>query len=200
MIGIIDYKAGNTASVANALKRLDSDFCITSDKTVLDECSGIIFPGVGHAKSAMQALRDAGLTEWLTQTSKPVLGICLGMQLLYEHSEEGNSAGLGLVPGILKRFRSDLEKVPHMGWNTFGTVSESHPLMQGITPGDYFYYVHSYFAPVTPDSIGTCRYAGVEFTSACARNNFCGVQFHPEKSGPAGERLLVNFIRQTKQA
>ncbi len=194
MIGIIDYKAGNTASVANALRRLGAEFRITDSKKLLDECTGIIFPGVGHAGSAMQALRDAGLVGWLKETKKPVLGICLGMQLFFESSEEGGTPALEIIPGTLKRFNPDNDKVPHMGWNTFESVSEEHPLMKGISASDYFYYVHSYYAPKNEFTTGVCRYAGTSFAAAVARDNFCGVQFHPEKSGPAGERLLSNFI------
>lgn len=199
MISIIDYRAGNTASVSNALERLGAEYRITNDKAVLDASDGIIFPGVGHAASAMQALRDTGLTQWLQQTPKPVLGICLGMQLLYEFSEEGETETLGIVSGRLKKFDAAGHKVPHMGWNTFETLQDpDHPLMAGIRAEDYFYYVHSYYAPVTGETLAGSHYAGADFACIVARNNFAGVQFHPEKSGRAGSLLLRNFIHSTK--
>lgn len=192
MIGIINYDAGNLASVANALDRLNAEYTITADKERLDRTKGIIFPGVGHAEPAMKSLRDNGLDTWLRRTTKPVLGICLGMQLLYETSEEGSTGGLGLIPGTLKKFDPSLGKVPHMGWNTFSNI-EKHPLLKGIGPGDYFYFVHSFYAPENEYSIATCRYLH-PFAAAVARNHIMGVQFHPEKSGGPGSRLLQNYI------
>lgn len=197
MIGIINYKAGNLASVANALKRLDAEYVISDDTGTLEQARGIIFPGVGHAEPAMQSLQENGLDSWLGTTSKPVLGICLGMQLLYEESEEGSTAGLGLIPGKLKKFNASLKKVPHMGWNTF-TETGSHPLLKGIGRDDYFYYVHSYYAPRTPQTIATCHYIQ-PFAAAVAQENIMGVQFHPEKSGRPGERLLRNFLDMARE-
>ncbi|MFW6347662.1 MAG: imidazole glycerol phosphate synthase subunit HisH [Cyclonatronaceae bacterium] len=198
MISIIDYRAGNTASVSNALERLGATYQITNDKAALEASDGIIFPGVGHAESAMQALRDTGLHTWLQETTKPVLGICLGMQLLYEFSEEGDTPTLGIVSGRLKKFDAARHKVPHMGWNTFKTLkSGAHPLLEGLRADDYFYYVHSYYAPVTAETLAASRYAGSDFACIVARNNFAGVQFHPEKSGRAGSLLLRNFIAST---
>lgn len=199
MISIIDYRAGNTASVSNALERLGAEYRITNKKTELDASDGIIFPGVGHAESAMQALRDTDLVEWLQATSKPVLGICLGMQLLYEFSEEGSTETLGIVSGHLKKFDTARHKVPHMGWNTFEKLQGAdHLLMAGIRTEDYFYYVHSYYAPVTAETLASSRYADADFACIVARENFTGVQFHPEKSGRAGRLLLRNFIASTK--
>lgn len=199
MISIIDYRAGNTASVSNALERLGAEYRITNNKTELDASDGIIFPGVGHAESAMQALRDTDLVEWLQTTSKPVLGICLGMQLFYEFSEEGNTETLGIVSGRLKKFDATRHKVPHMGWNTFEKLQGgNHPLMAGIRTEDYFYYVHSYYAPVTTETLASSSYAGADFACIVARDNFTGVQFHPEKSGRAGSLILRNFIASTK--
>lgn len=199
MISIIDYRAGNTASVSNALERLGAEYRITNNKALLEASEGIIFPGVGHAASAMQALRDTGLVQWLKHTTKPVLGICLGMQLFYEFSEEGHTETLGIVSGGLKKFDARRHKVPHMGWNTFERLQgETHPLMAGIRADDYFYYVHSYYAPVTGETLASSHYAGADFACIVARDNFAGVQFHPEKSGRAGSLLLQNFINATK--
>lgn len=193
MIAIVNYEAGNLASVSNALERLGRPYAITSDTAELDSADGVIFPGVGHAGAAMRSLRQNGLDKWLRRTAKPVLGICLGMQLLYESSEEGGGVeGLGLIPGRLKRFRSDDRKIPHMGWNTF-SESRPHPLLEGLDSDSYFYYVHSYYAPVNEFTVAECDYI-TPFAAVAGRDNVSGVQFHPEKSGKDGERLLRNFL------
>ncbi|MCC5926657.1 MAG: imidazole glycerol phosphate synthase subunit HisH [Bacteroidetes bacterium] len=192
MIAIIDYKAGNLMSVSNALLRIGATFQVTYDKNVLDQADAVIFPGVGHAEAAMQALAERDLVAWLQQTTKPVLGICLGMQLLYESSEEGNTNGLGVLPGRLLRFDETLGKVPHLGWNAFASIKD-HPLLSGLQPEQQMYYVHSYYAPVTADTVASCDYQ-LPFTAVAARGNFMGAQFHPEKSGPNGEHLLRNFL------
>lgn len=192
MISIINYKAGNLASVSNALQRLGAEFMITNDTDRLESSEAIIFPGVGHAYSAMESLRETGMDRWLKQTDKPVLGICLGMQLFYESSDEGDTQGLGLIPGRLKKFESANHKVPHMGWNTFTSV-EQHPVLKGISTDQYFYYVHSYYAPVNKFTAAECHYIH-SFASVVTKDNFVGVQFHPEKSGEAGSLLLQNFL------
>lgn len=194
MIAIINYEAGNLASVSNALERLEVTHTITNKKEELEKASGVIFPGVGHARPAMKSLRKNRLDQWIKTTKKPVLGICLGMQLLYDFTEEGNGTeGLGLIPGQLKKFDKSQHKVPHMGWNTFSTATE-HPLLQKATTDSFFYYVHSYYAPVNAYTVAGCRYI-TDFTAVVSRNNFMGVQFHPEKSGEAGVRLLQNFLQ-----
>lgn len=193
MLAIINYEAGNLASVSNALKRLDAPHTITSDLDELDRADGIIFPGVGHAEPAIKSLRKNKLDKWLKQAKKPVLGICLGMQLFYESSEEGDSEGLGVIPGKLKKFDAFQAKVPHMGWNTFDDIS-SHPIVEGIDSNQYFYFVHSYYAPITDDTVASCHYTQ-DFSAIVAKDNFTGVQFHPEKSGDAGSLLLRNFLR-----
>lgn len=193
MIAIINYEAGNLASVSNALKRLDVPHTITNRTDELEAARAVIFPGVGHAAPAMESLRQNELDGWLKETQKPVLGICLGMQLFYESSEEGDAEGLGIIPGRLKKFDSSQHKVPHMGWNTFSEVA-SHPLLKGFDTKQYFYYVHSYYAPQNEFTTAGCHYIN-EFTSVVCRDNFMGVQFHPEKSGDAGARLLQNFIQ-----
>ncbi len=192
MIAIVDYKAGNLASVSDALSRLQSDFIITHEIDELDKASGIIFPGVGHAASAMQALRVAGVVDWLKACKKPLLGICLGMQLLFDSSEEGDTEGLGLISGRLKKFDSGLSKVPHMGWNTV-QKTKSHPLLNGISDGTWFYHVHSFYAPVVDATIASCTYQH-PFSAIVAKENVMGTQFHPEKSGDDGALLLKNFL------
>jgi imidazole glycerol-phosphate synthase subunit HisH len=196
LIAIIDYKAGNLASVSNALTRIGAEHVITFDKKQLNDADAIIFPGVGHAQAAMNALSERNLVDWLRETRKPVLGICLGMQLLYESSEEGDAQGLGILPGQLLKFDEKRGKVPHLGWNDFADFHQ-HPLLAGLSPANQMYYVHSYYAPVTDDTIASCDYQ-LPFASVCGRDNFLGVQFHPEKSGANGEVLLKNFLKLTQ--
>lgn len=192
MIAIINYEAGNLASVSNALDRLDERYIVSNKPTELEASDAIIFPGVGHALPAMQSLKKQGLDHFLKETKKPVLGICLGMQLLFESSEEGDTEGLGIIPGKLKKFDESKDKVPHMGWNTF-TETTDCPLLKGIDTRQYFYYVHSFYAPVTEYSLATCHYIN-DFSAVVGRDNIMGVQFHPEKSGTAGSLLLQNFL------
>lgn len=192
MIAIINYEAGNLASVSNALERLEADFIVTDSTVELDKADAIIFPGVGHARPAMQSLQNNGLDVWLKETGKPVLGICLGMQLLFESSDEGDSSGLGIIPGKLKKFDAAKDKVPHMGWNTFTEVDD-HPLVNSFNDKHYFYYVHSYYAPVNEFTLATCHYIN-DFSAVVAKDNVMGVQFHPEKSSDAGSLLLQNFV------
>jgi imidazole glycerol-phosphate synthase subunit HisH len=194
MVGIINYGAGNIRSVSNALKRLEVEHFVTSDRTELTKASKLLFPGVGEARSAMDALNRTDLPEWLQEITVPFLGICLGMQLLFDYSTERETKCLGLISGVNDKFspgRSGL-KVPHMGWNQVQCTAEN-PLFAGIESGEYFYFVHSYYAPLVPATIGTTDY-GIQFTSAVQQKNFYGVQFHPEKSGQAGLKLLKNFI------
>ncbi|NBC26012.1 MAG: imidazole glycerol phosphate synthase subunit HisH [Bacteroidetes bacterium] len=192
MIGIIKYQAGNLTSVSNALKRLGAEHTISDDPDTLEKADGIIFPGVGHAGAAMDDLRSRDLDVWLKNTDKPVLGICLGMQLLFESSEEGDSEGLNVIPGRLKKFNSSVAKVPHMGWNQFSPVKE-HSLISGISNKQFLYYVHGYYAPTNEHTLASCHYIN-DFAAVVARDNFLGVQFHPEKSGQVGSLLLQNFV------
>lgn len=191
MIAIIKYKAGNTASVSNALDRLGAEYYFAETPQELESAEAVIFPGVGHAKSAMDSLKQLGIDTWLQQTKKPVLGICVGMQLLYEGSSEGDTEGLGVIPGYLKKFESDSHKVPHMGWNTVQLLKEHH-LVHGLE-NKHIYFVHSFYAPVSEYTLTSCNYIN-DFSAAVAKDNFMGVQFHPEKSGNVGSKVLQNFL------
>jgi len=192
MIGILKYRAGNLASVSNALDRLNADYIITDDIDKLESCDAILFPGVGHAGSAMNDLKERKLDRWLKNTNKPVLGICLGMQLLYESTEEGETRALGIIPGRLRRFDPKAGKVPHMGWNQFRPIKE-HPLLKNIGNEQFLYYVHGYYAPPNDYTLASCNYI-CDFAAVAAKDNFMGVQFHPEKSGHIGSLLLQNFL------
>jgi glutamine amidotransferase len=194
VIGIINYGAGNIRSVSNALNRLSVPHFVSDNRNELYKADKLIFPGVGEARSAMDALVRAGLTDWLKEVTVPFLGICLGMQLLFEHTTERTTDCLGIISGTNKRFNSEKFqlKVPHMGWNQVQQKAEN-PLFSGIRSGENFYFVHSYYAPIVPATIGMTDY-DVQFTSAIQQKNYYGVQFHPEKSGKFGLQLLKNFI------
>ncbi|HUL44678.1 MAG TPA: imidazole glycerol phosphate synthase subunit HisH [Bacteroidota bacterium] len=191
MIGIVDYEAGNISSVVNALKALDLAYRTTSKTVELSQCSGIILPGVGAAPGAMHSLQNNGLVEFLRSFDRPLLGICLGMQLLFERSEEGDTSCLGIIPGCITKLGDEAEKIPHMGWNAVD-LSNENPLMKDIPTDSYFYFAHSYVAPVRETTVATCR-CGSEFAAIVRKGNFLGVQFHPEKSGRIGLKLLKNF-------
>lgn len=190
-LGIIDYGAGNTQSVKYALDRIGCKSVLTDDPFVLEGVDGVIFPGVGHAAHAMKVLNEKGLVSLIKGLKQPVLGICLGMQLLCEITEEGNEQGIGIVKEKVKRFVLDIP-VPHMGWNQVSHKEVS--LFENIPNNAYFYFVHSYFVPFFKNAIGWTDY-GATFTAAFQKDNFYACQFHPEKSGKAGEQLLKNFIK-----
>ena len=193
MIAIVDYKMGNLRSVENALKRLGAEFVVTSDADVIRSADRVLMPGVGNAAEAMENLRKAELVDVIRSLRRPVLGICVGMQVMCRHSEEGDVDCLNLFDARVKRFEpaADL-KVPHMGWNTIGNLESK--LFKGIEGGEYVYFVHSYYPELCPDTIATSRH-GVMFSAALKYENFYGTQFHPEKSGDVGERIIANFLK-----
>lgn len=193
MIGIVNYGAGNIFSLTSALERLGLGYGMVNTESDFDKYDKIIIPGVGHAGTAMQKLTETGLVPAIKSLTKPVLGICVGMQLLTDFSEEGNSDLLGVIPLKTLRFSEEIsKKVPHMGWNQIKPANDS-PLFKGIEDKTYFYFVHSYFIEFnTKFTAAICEY-GTSFSAAIQKDNFYAVQFHPEKSGEAGERLLKNF-------
>lgn len=193
MIAVIDYNAGNTRSVTNALDRLGVPYRLTAVQTEIAAASHVILPGVGYASTAMKALQDTQLVELIPTLRQPVLGICLGMQLLYDHSTEGDTDCLGIVPGTIQALPTGTLPVPHMGWNDIVQTASS-PLLEGIADGTCYYMVHSYYAEQTGHTIATSEY-GLQITAAVQKDNFYGVQFHPEKSGIQGHQLLQNFLR-----
>ena len=192
MIGIIDYGAGNIRSVGNALDRLGQPYFVSKDIAELQGATKLILPGVGEARSAMKSLGQIGLLHWLTTAKVPFLGICIGMQILFEHSDERDTACLGVVPGRISRFDETKLKVPHIGWNRVNALA-NNPLFNKIRDNEYFYFVHSFRAPVGPETIGITQY-GEAFSAAVQKQNFYGVQFHTEKSGAAGIQIMKNFI------
>ena len=193
MIAIIDYKMGNLRSVENALKRLGAEFVVTADAEVIRRADRVLLPGVGNAAEAMENLRKADLVDVIRSLRRPVLGICVGMQVMCRHSEEGDAKCLGIFDARVKRFVPTAEeKVPHMGWNSIGNLESK--LFKDIKGGEMVYYVHSYYPELCPDTIATTRH-GMMFSAALKYENFYGTQFHPEKSGDVGERIIENFLK-----
>lgn len=192
MIAIIDYKMGNLRSVENALHRLGADFVVTADASVIRRADRVLLPGVGHCGEAMRHLRTAGLDAVIPSLRQPVLGICVGLQVMCRDSQEGDTQCLGIFDSHVRRFQPapDL-KVPHMGWNQIGNLERK--LFTGLQGGEFVYYVHSYYPTLCPDTIATTHY-GTLFSAALKYENFYGTQFHPEKSGDVGERILHNFL------
>jgi len=186
-IVIIDYGAGNVKSVNFAFQRLGFEPTLSDNPEVIKNADYVVFPGVGHAKSAMEALKAKNLVNVIRELKQPVLGVCLGMQLMCRHSEEGDVDGIGIFDVDVVRFDDEL-KVPHMGWND---LQNGESLMKGISGQAYF--VHSYYAPLNDETIATCDY-GISFSAALSKDNFYGCQFHPEKSGEVGERILKRFL------
>jgi imidazole glycerol-phosphate synthase subunit HisH len=190
MIAILKYNAGNIMSVGNALQRLGYESIITDNPEELINADKVIFPGVGEAGSAMRYLKERGLDKTLVSLRKPVLGICLGLQLMCRHSEEGDTQCLGIFDTDVKLF-PPVDKIPHMGWNNFLTLKGN--LFKGITTKEDVYYVHSYYPEVCSSTSSTCEYI-VPFSASLQKGNFYATQFHPEKSAETGERILKNFL------
>ena len=192
MIAVIDYDTGNLRSVANALGRSGAEYTITSSPAEIRSADRVLLPGVGEASSAMAKLRERGLIEVIRSLTQPVLGICIGVQLLCRHSEENDTECLGIFDNEVRKFDLPGLKVPHMGWNSLTHLRT--PLFDGIEEGAYVYYVHSFAPTLNDDTIAITEY-GYPFSAAIAKDNFFGTQFHPEKSASVGERLLQNFLK-----
>tara|TARA_R110002074_G_scaffold289550_1_gene461388 strand:+ start:1093 stop:1674 length:582 start_codon:yes stop_codon:yes gene_type:complete len=188
---IIDYGAGNIKSIQFAFKRLGVDAILSSNIEEIKGADKIIFPGVGEASSAIKMLKESGLDIIIPTLKQPVLGICLGMQLMCNQTEEGDTQGLGIFDVTVKKFSKDV-KVPQMGWNTITNLQSD--LFEGLTDKDYMYLVHSYYAEQNDSSIATTTY-DIAYASALQKDNFYGVQFHPEKSGSKGSKILENFLK-----
>lgn len=189
-IVIIKYNAGNIQSVLYALERIGARATVTDDAALIRSADKVIFPGVGEASTAMQYLRERNMDQLIKELKQPVLGICLGMQLMCTHSEENNATCLGIFETTVKRFTGAM-KIPQIGWNT--ATERKGPLFAGIDDPAYFYFVHSYYAELCDATAAVTDY-GTPFSSALQKDNFYGVQFHPEKSAALGEQLLHNFI------
>lgn len=189
-LAIIKYNAGNIGSVANALDRIGVSFRVTNDLEEIKAADKVIFPGVGEASTTMKNLNDSGIAELIPKLTQPVLGICLGMQLMCSWSEEGDTKGLGIFPERVRKFRIS-EKVPHMGWNSIQNKDNS--LFFSLPETAWFYFVHSYYAELSSSSIASAVH-GIKFAACLQKNNFYAVQFHPEKSGEVGEQLIKNFM------
>ncbi|MGI9055175.1 MAG: imidazole glycerol phosphate synthase subunit HisH [Pyrinomonadaceae bacterium] len=190
-IAIVKYNAGNVESVKNALNRLNVEPVLTDDADVLSSADKVIFPGVGEASSAMNFLREKNLDTAIKNLTQPVLGICLGMQLLCESSEENASECLGILPYKVKKFESNNLKIPQMGWNTISDLKSD--LFKDVRENSYVYFVHSFYVEAGAETIAVCDYE-VKFSAAVNYKNFYAVQFHAEKSGAVGERILENFL------
>ncbi len=188
---IIDYGAGNIKSIQFAFKRLGVDAVLSSNPEEIRNADKVIFPGVGEASSAMKMLKESGLDTLIPELKQPVLGICLGMQLLCNHSEENDTKGLGVFNVAIKRFSNEV-KVPQMGWNTITSLKSD--LFKNVENDSFMYSVHSFYAENCKEAIATTNYE-FNYASALQKDNFYGVQFHPEKSSLAGEQILKNFLK-----
>jgi glutamine amidotransferase len=195
-VAIIDSGGANLASLQFALERLGARTCVTADMAVISAAPRVLLPGVGSALAAMQRLAASGVAGQLPTLRQPVLGICLGMQLLYLKSEEGPAQCLGILPQTVRRLMPAAGRpVPHMGWNRLRIVRED-PLLDGVAEGEYVYFVHSYAAPLSQNTLASAEY-GVDIAAVVRKDNFWGTQFHPERSTKVGARILANFLRLT---
>ena len=192
-LAIIDSGGANIGSVIHALKRLGAEPVFTADAAIIRAADRVLLPGVGAAGAAMSRLGELGLVQCIRELQQPVLGICLGMQLLFEKSDEDDTQCLGIIPGTLQKMKpSEGIRVPHMGWNTTTAVGVD-PLLAGLPEQPWFYFVHSYCAPIGPGTLATCLH-GESFAAIVRKDNFYGAQFHPERSARSGARLLANFL------
>ena len=193
-VAVVKYNAGNIYSVIHALQRMGVDPVLTDDASELRQADRVLFPGQGEASTAMRYLRERGLDEVIRRLTQPVLGICIGQQLLCRHSEEGDVDCLGIFDAEVKRFCPErlADKVPHMGWNQIECPSSM--LFDGFSGGEYVYFVHSYYVPLCRETIATTQYI-LPFSASLHKDNFYATQFHPEKSGSVGEQILRNFLR-----
>ncbi|MCE9559348.1 MAG: imidazole glycerol phosphate synthase subunit HisH [Armatimonadetes bacterium] len=198
MIGLIDYGAGNLPSVRNALLHLGEEVLVSGDPKDLENLDGLILPGVGHFASIATALDKNGLREFILRQDRPLLGICLGMQVFFDGSEEAPRAqGLGLIPSTVKLLQGEI-RIPHLGWNSMELRQQNFPpLGAEISPGDLVYFAHSYAAPITEFTTATTTH-GTTFTSMIQKGNLYGTQFHPEKSGEVGLNILRKFVEITR--
>ena len=197
-VAIVKYNAGNIYSVVNALRRMGIEPTLTDDAELLTKADKVLFPGQGHAREAMEYLRARGLDEVIRSLKQPVFGICVGQQLLCKHSEEGDVDCIGIFDAEVKRFQPERheDKVPCMGWNRIEVRSEEcgvSPLMEGLGENPYVYFVHSYYVPVCAETIAVADYI-LPYSASMHKDNFYACQFHPEKSGAIGERILKNFL------
>lgn len=191
---LVDAGGTNIGSVRYALQRLGVEADMTTDAARIRTASHVILPGVGAAAEGMRRLREHGLDAVVRELTQPVLGVCLGMQLLFEHSAEGDTACLGLLPGRVEKLQGSASlRVPHMGWNRLH-IERGDPLLDDIADGEYAYFVHGYAARVTSDTLATSEH-GAAFAAIVRKNNFCGMQCHPERSGALGARFLKNFLK-----
>ncbi|MCR4614563.1 MAG: imidazole glycerol phosphate synthase subunit HisH [Clostridiales bacterium] len=198
MIAITDYGAGNLQSVYKAFKYINADVVITSDADVISSADGVVLPGVGSFGDAMDSMLKSGLADSVKGSAlsgKPFLGICLGLQLLFDSSEESPEAkGFGILEGSITKIPANGLKVPHMGWNSLDYIADGCPLFNGVNPGEYVYFVHSYYLNAAVENeVAAKTHYGVEIDAAVWRNNLFAVQFHPEKSGNTGLKMLRNF-------
>ncbi|MCY1151106.1 MAG: imidazole glycerol phosphate synthase subunit HisH [Sphaerochaetaceae bacterium] len=194
MIAIVKYNAGNIQSVKYALERLGAEFVVSDDPNVLRNADKIIFPGVGEASTAMNYLKQSRLDEVLKTLTQPFLGICLGLQLMCKTSVENNTKCLDIFDYQVTKFdEAKGDKIPHMGWNQI-TFDQENPLFKGILQNSFVYFVHSYYVPLGKETLAKCEYAQTPFSAALFKDNYYGVQFHPEKSGVIGSKLLKNFM------
>ena len=189
-IVIINYGAGNIQSIKFAIQRLGYEAVLSNDPEEIQQADKVIFPGVGEASSAMQKLKESGLDALVPKLKQPVLGICLGMQLMCNYTEEGNTKGLAIFDTNVLRFNHGV-KVPQIGWNQIEELKS--PLFKDVAEKEYIYLVHSYYAPITEETVAQSTY-GIAYSTALQKNNFYGTQFHPEKSSDVGEQILKNFL------